>query len=190
MIDKNTEIKVTNRDNGVVGYDIPDLGNLHRRFAAGETKVLTYEELEKLSWVPGGRNILKNLLKIEDNEEAVSALLGTVEPEYNYGEEEIKYLLSPKGSLDQLRDALQYAPKGVVELIKSIAVETELNDVSKRAAILEATGFDITRAIEINHEAKEEVQAEKPASNGRRANPITAHSAPQGRKTNPVIIKK
>ena len=35
MLDKNTLIKVTNRDNGSVGYSIPDLGNLKRRFSAG-----------------------------------------------------------------------------------------------------------------------------------------------------------
>ena len=49
MIDKKMELKVTNRDNGTVGYTIPDLGNLHRNFAPGETKTLTYEELEKLT---------------------------------------------------------------------------------------------------------------------------------------------
>ena len=188
MIDKNTEIKVTNRDNGVVGYEIPDMGNLHRRFAAGETKTLTYEELEKLSWIPGGQYILKNLLKI-DNEEAIAQLIGVVEPEYNYGIEEVKLLLSPQGSLDQLKDALQYGPNGVVELIKSIAVESELNDVSKRAAILEATGFDVTRAIEINHESKEEIKDATTTNTGRRTTPITAKT-PQGRKANPVIIKK
>ena len=62
MLDKNTIIKVTNRDNGTVGYTIPDLGNLHRLFQAGETKEITMEELRKLSYVPGGNNILKNYL--------------------------------------------------------------------------------------------------------------------------------
>ena len=188
MIDKKLEIEVTNRDNGIVGYEIPDMGNLHRRFAAGETKTITYEELEKLSWIPGGQYILKNLLKI-NNEEAIANLLGTVEPEYNYGPEEGKILLSTQGSLDQLKDALQYGPRGVVELIKSMAVESELNDVSKRAAILEATGFDISRAIEINHESKEEVKDATP-NTGRRTAPITTAKTPQGRKANPVIIKK
>ena len=47
MLDKNTLVKVTNRDNGSVGYSIPDLGNLQRRFEAGETKEVTAEELRK-----------------------------------------------------------------------------------------------------------------------------------------------
>ena len=67
MLDKNTIIKVTNRDNGTVGYTIPDLGNLHRLFQAGETKEITMEELRKLSYVPGGNNILKNYWVYEDD---------------------------------------------------------------------------------------------------------------------------
>ena len=38
MLDKNTMIKVTNRSNGIVVYQIPDLGNLVRRFVKGQTK--------------------------------------------------------------------------------------------------------------------------------------------------------
>ena len=45
MVEKNREIKLTNRDNGTVGYTIPDL-NLHRTFSGGETKTITFEELE------------------------------------------------------------------------------------------------------------------------------------------------
>ena len=89
MLDKNTIIKVTNRDNGTVGYTIPDLGNLHRLFQAGETKEITMEELRKLSYVPGGNNILKNYL-ILDNEEAVNELLSKVEHKNYKKEEDIK----------------------------------------------------------------------------------------------------
>ena len=32
MLEKDTLIRVRNRDNGKVGYTIPDLGNLHRQF--------------------------------------------------------------------------------------------------------------------------------------------------------------
>ena len=85
MLDKNTLVKVTNRDNGSVGYSIPDLGNLQRRFEAGETKEVTMEELRKLSYTIGGNVILKEYLLIH-NKEAVEELLGTVEPEYYYEE--------------------------------------------------------------------------------------------------------
>ena len=127
MLDKNTLVKVTNRDNGSVGYSIPDLGNLQRRFEAGETKEVTMEELRKLSYTIGGMVILQEYLLIHNNE-AVEELLGQVEPEYYYEESDVKDLLE-KGSLDALKDCLDFAPEGTIELVKKVAVETELNDI-------------------------------------------------------------
>ena len=77
MLDKNTLVKVTNRDNGSVGYSIPDLGNLQRRFEAGETKEVTAEELRKLSYTIGGKVILDEYLIIHDKD-LVAELLGEV----------------------------------------------------------------------------------------------------------------
>ena len=125
MLDKNTIIKVTNRDNGTVGYTIPDLGNLHRLFQAGETKEITMEELRKLSYVTGGNNILKNYL-ILDNEEAIRELLSEVEPEYYYSEEDVKKLLL-QGTLDQFEDCLNFAPEGIINLVKKLY--EELKDI-------------------------------------------------------------
>ena len=93
MLEDKTILKVSNRDNGSVGYTIPDLGNLHRTFQPGETKEVTMGELRKLSYLPGGLNILKNLL-IVDNKEAVEELIGEVEPEYYYTEEDVKKLIT------------------------------------------------------------------------------------------------
>ena len=180
MLDKNTLIKVTNRDNGSVGYSIPDLGNLERVFTSGETKEVTMEELRKLSYSIGGRVILDEYLIIH-NEEAVAELLGTVEPEYYYQEEDVKNLLE-HGSLDELKDCLDFAPEGTVDLVKKVAVETELNDIKKRAAIQESTGFNVTSAIEINKETSEEKPEETKV---RRAAPKkeVETSAPTGRRT-------
>src|SRR5699024_6283548 len=105
------------------------------------------------SYLPGGKTILEDYLIIE-NEEAVTELLGEVEPEYNYTEEDIKYLLE-KGTLDQLKDTLDFAPSGVIDLVKDIAVKTELNDINKRNAIFEKTGFNVTSAVDFNKEVAE-----------------------------------
>lgn len=185
MIDKTTLIKVKNRDNGTVGYTIPDLGNLHRNFQVGETKEITMEELRKLSYLPGGYAILRDCLIIE-NKEAVAELLGEVEPEYNYTEEEVKILLT-SGSHDQFMDALDFAPKGVIELIKDLAVKLKLNDVAKRQAILEKTGFNVTKAIEIN--AETEVVEEEDKTKTRRAAPVTGEEKTEetsGRRSAPI----
>lgn len=159
MLDKNIIIKVTNRDNGSVGYTIPDLGNMHRTFQSGETKEVSMEELRKLSYIPGGMNILKKYLVL-DNQEAINELLNEVEPEYYYKEEDIKELLL-NGTLAQFEDCLDFAPEGIINLIKKMSVELKLNDVAKRQALLKATGFNVTTAIEANEDDGEEDTTEK-----------------------------
>lgn len=93
-------------------------------------------------------------------------MLGEVEPEYNYTPEDIKKLLQ-EGTLDELLDCLDFAPEGVTDLVKVIAVELPLNDVAKREAILEKLHFNVTNAIEIKKET--ELPTEKTEAPKRRA---------------------
>lgn len=167
MISKDTILKVTNRNNGSTGYTVADLG-IHRHFSPNESKDITMDELRKLSYVPGGRYIIENCLIIH-NEEAVREILTDVEPEYFYTEAEIKQLLQ-QGSLDQLLDCLDYAPEGVISLVKNMAVDMKLNDVSKRDAIKNKTGFDVSKAIEIKIESEKTDEVVETSS--RRAAPI------------------
>ena len=178
MLDKNTLVKVTNRDNGSVGYSIPDLGNLQRRFEAGETKEVTAEELRKLSYTIGGKVILDEYLIIHDKD-LVAELLGEVEPEYYFEESDVKELLE-KGSLDALKDCLDFAPEGTIELVKKVAVDTELNDIKKREAIQASTGFNVTSAIEVNRETSEEKPEEVKV---RRTATTTTEPTTSGRRT-------
>ena len=159
-MDNNTMIGIHNRDNATIFYDIPEMNGLHRVFQPGERKEVALGELIKLSYEPGGMALLQDSLVIEDKK-AVAQILGQVEPEYDYTVEDVRRLLV-EGSLDELLDCLDFAPEGVIELVKTLAVELPLNDVAKREAILTKTGFNVTNAIEI----KKEVQAdiEKPAA--------------------------
>ena len=157
MLDKNTIVKVTNRDNGSVGYKILDLG-VNRQFMKNETKEIPMEELRKLSYQPGGLYILENCLVI-DNDEAIEELLHGVEPEYKYTEKDVEYILT-QASLDEFLDCLDFAPNGVIDMIKTKAVDVRLNDVNKRQAILAKTGFNVTKAIEIKDEAEKEMEEE------------------------------
>ena len=173
-------IEVRNRDAGSVGYTIPDTGTW-RNFSPGETKRIPLSELQALQYVPGGEFTLRELLMIKDTD-ALSALNIITEPEYFYTETEIKELLT-KGTLDQLKDCLDFAPEGVIELIKKIAVETELPDTLKRAAITKKTGFNIDNAIMVNRVMDiptEEVVEEKV----RRTAPITTAEESKARRTN------
>ena len=185
MIENSMTIKVTNRDNGSIGYSVPDLG-VHRTFQPKESKEISAAALRKLSYLPGGDVIIKDYLIIH-NEELLKELLGEVEPEYYYSEDEVKTLLL-SGSLEQLQDCLDVAPNGVIDLIKSLAVSLKIDNVSKRKAIQEKTGFNVTRAIEINEETEEEEEETSKENNqGRRAAPISTkkEEAPQRRSAPP-----
>lgn len=169
MLEKNTLVKVKNVTNARTGYVIPDLGNFHRLFMPGETKEITFDELEKLSFTPGGRAIISDFLMI-DNEEALKELLGEVEPEYFYTKEDVENILNT-GSIEQLMDFLDFAPEGLISLMKDLAIIMEIPDIRKREAIKEKTGFDITKAILINHESMSEEEMNK-TENVRRTAPI------------------
>ena len=165
MLNKNTKIKVQNRNNGIVGYSVPDMNNLRRKFQPNESKDVSYEELQKLSYTPGGMYLLNNYLIIH-NDEARVALVGAVELEYNYTEEDVKNLLL-RGSLDELLDCLDFAPDGVISLVKDLSVKLEINDLSKRNAIQEKTGFNVTKAIE-NNNARNTTEPAETAAPARR----------------------
>lgn len=158
MIDNNKMIKVVNRNNGSTGYTIPDLGNLHRNFAPYEEKEITFDQLRKLSYQPGGMYILENLLAIEDAE-ATKELLGHVEQEYSYTNEDVKRIMTT-GSLDAFLDMLDFAPTGILEIVKSMAVTLPLNDVAKRNAIKEKLGFDVDKAIELKTSVEDKPETE------------------------------
>ena len=179
MIEKDTLIKVKNRDSGTVGYTIPELGNLHRSFSKGETKEITMDELRKLSYISGGKILLQNYLIVQNQDALKELLSDDVEPEYYYGEEEIKKLLLT-GSNDQLLDCLEFAPEGVIGLVKDLAVSLKINDISKRNIILEKTGFNVTNAIAINEETIEGEGEETKSS--RRSAPVTVEKSDEAPK--------
>ena len=179
MIEKDTLIKVKNRDSGTVGYTIPELGNLHRSFSKGETKEITMDELRKLSYISGGKLLLQDYLIVQNQDALKELLSDDVEPEYYYGEEEIKKLLLT-GSNDQLLDCLEFAPEGVIGLVKDLAVSLKINDISKRNIILEKTGFNVTNAIAINEETIEGEGEE--AKSSRRSAPVTVEKSDEAPK--------
>ena len=51
------------------------------------------------------------------------------------------------GSLDEFLDCLDYAPEGVIELIKKFAVQLPLDNYEKRQALKTKTGFDVDAAV-------------------------------------------
>ena len=181
---ENEMVIVTNRNNGYTGYRIPDTG-VSRNFAPGESKRISKEELMQLSYIEGGEYLLKNYL-IVNNDKTLEELNISVQPEYYYTEEEIKELLTT-GSLDQLEDTLNFAPDGVIEIIKDMAVKTELPDTRKRKMISEKTGFNIDNAIRVNEVmAEDQIKDEHSEPIERKASPINVESDTPQRKAAPI----
>lgn len=174
MLDKETLIKVSNRGSGVVSYIIKDMNNLYRSFFYKETKEVPMGELRALSYQPGGLTLLKDYLIVEDPR-AVEELFGEVEPEYQYTEDDVKDLLL-NGTLDQLKDCLDFAPQGVIDMVQSLATSLRINDISKREAIKAKTGYDITKALEIEKEMNENDETDSEVKT-RRAAPIKHEEA-------------
>lgn len=167
MANTNNMYNVKNRSTSMVVYRIPEDG-VRREFAPGESKKISYKELEKLSYQSGGRALMTNFLQITD-EKVTEDLNIHTENEYYMSEEQIVELLQT-GDINAFLDCLDYAPVGVIDLIKKYSVSLPLNDVEKRQALKQKTGFDVARALEhIREEQTEsEVNVEAPSSSGRR----------------------
>lgn len=151
MIDKSKLIPVRNRNNGRTGYYLSNSRANRTWERTGQVMNIPFGELQELQWTDGGDFILKNLLIVEDKE-ALEELNMSVEPEYYYTEKDVEDILlgTTQESLDRLEDLLNFAPTGVIELAKDIAVKKQIPDIRKRDLISKKTGFNVSKAIEIN----------------------------------------
>lgn len=144
-MENNKIYKVKNRSASTVICRIPELG-IRREFAPGETMQMSYDELEKLTYQPGGRDLMANFLQIMEDE--VTDNLGIhKEAEYYMNEQQIVDLLR-HGSIEAFEDALDFAPVGVIDLIKQFAISLPLTDTIKIRALRDKTGFDVEKAID------------------------------------------
>lgn len=161
---------VFNKSAGIVIYNIPEM-NVRREFAPREVKHITFKELEALSMIPGGKELIYDYLFINDDEAIHYLINGEIVPEYYLTEDQIPSWMD-SCSLDEFKDALDFAPDGTKDLIKKYAVEKPLNDHSKREAIKIQLGFDVTKALENMEPDEEEKKAQSAAkigTTGRRA---------------------
>lgn len=173
---------VKNRSASMVVYSIPEDG-IRREFAPSETKLIEKAELDKLTYQPGGRELMANFLQIQDAE--VREELGIkAEPEYDYSEQDIATLIT-SGSLDAFLDCLDFAPTGIIDLIKELAVAIPMTDTRKIDALKEKTGFDLETAL--RHKAEEAAEDKAPVAETptRRVAPATT-----GRRTAPITETK
>lgn len=173
--------KVRNRSAGQVTYLIPEDG-IRRSFAPGEVKSIAESELEKLTYQPGGSAILQGFLQLMEEEAIVKSGI-KAEPEYHMSEADVIKLIK-EGSIDEFLDCLDFAPVGVIDLIKKHAVAVPLYDMQKRAALKKKTGFDTDAALKHMMEEKEDEGGTilKQAEPERR---VKKDEVPAGRRTAP-----
>ena len=177
MAEKTYRIK--NRSASMVVYKIPEDG-IRREFAPGEVKNIPYSELVKLTYQAGGKEIMSDFLQLDD-EELIYDFNIKAEPEYYMSEAQVAELIK-SGSYDAFLDCLDYAPIGVIDLIKRLAVSLPMNDMAKVKALKEKTGFDLEAAL-ANIRAEQEDESEVAASAEERK-PRAAASGSTGRRTN------
>ena len=156
-MDKNKIYEVKNRSSSVVVYSIPEDG-VKRTFQPGEIKRVSFGELEKLTFQSGGQMIIDNYLLIKDTE-PLQDLNVRPEPEYYLTEPQIIELIK-EGSLDQFLDCLDFAPAGVIELVKDLSIKIPLSDYQKRQALKDKIGFDLDAALRHIEEEKVEMRAD------------------------------
>lgn len=185
MATNNKMYVVKNRSASMVVYKIPEDG-IRREFAPGESKKIHFNELEKLSYQSGGRALMANFLQITD-EDVTNNLNIHTEAEYYMSEEQIVDLIK-NGSYDAFLDCLDYAPVGVIDLLKKYAVSLPVTDINKRKALKDKTGFDVDVAIK-NIEAE---KAEDAGAEDNQITPVEKTATTTGRRatTNYKVVSK
>ena len=185
MEDK-TIVNVTNKSTGMVIFST---SRGRRAFNNGQTHKIPLEELKELAQQDGGPELIYNYLYISDPNVMTEELEIKPEPEYYIKEAELPNWMETC-TLDQFKDALDFAPEGTKDLIKKLAIEMPLNDYGKRQAIKEQLNFDVTKAIEnVAPDAEDEaVAAATTKATTRRASTTTTENT--GRRSTITVPKK
>ena len=173
-------MRVKNRSVSVVGYNIPDM-HIRRRFVPGEVKEISKEEIDALLYQSGGHYLLANYLQIHKDDLRQLEMIKP-EQEYYLSEDQVKNLVV-NGSMDEFLDALDFAPQGVIDLIKNYAISLPLNDLTKLEAIKKKTGLDASKTIAnmkaVANSENESTSADAPAATSVRRRRVETNSSEQ-----------
>ena len=166
-METNKTVILQNRSRSTVVYKL-DNPPVRRQFAPGQSYKISMEELEALSYRPGGDTMLRNYLVIKNDPDQIKETIGEVEPEYFLDKE------------------------GVIELVKQQAIDLPVFDARKRKAIKDKTGLDVDMALVHIQQAAEdddEIVSDEPkqrrvsttqTTNGRRSTPNYKVVTPKG----------
>ena len=167
-------IPVQNLTASVVSYIVPETNNVRHFNGQQLRKDITAGELRALYATKGGRALIEDYLGIKNKELAAEFNISTdvFEHEYSWTQDDVDNVLQT-GSVDALKDALEFGPEGIKQLIIDRAVQLRIPDNNKLAAIFEFTGRDVSNMIRLDVEL-ENSEEEKAPSKGRR---VTSNSS-------------
>lgn len=188
IVDDSVIVPVTNMVSHTVALQLSN--GLFRRFAPNATMNIAAGELRQASYNHGNLIIFQNFLRVGNKDLAEEFGIDSDEViEYNWSTNDIIKCLQ-EGSLEELLDALDFAPEGIVQEIVDKAVELEISDERKRKAIKDKTGADISVMISNSHvyDNQDENTDNKPTQ--RRAAKKTTTSTTRRAKKTTTTTKK
>lgn len=133
-------MKVMNRSTGSAVYSLPEL-NIRRVFNVGEIKEIKEEEILLLYNSNAGRAMLKHVLQVQNKEFIREHIWPEAPIEYFWTIDDIKKCMLEE-SPELFADTLDFAPEGVIDIIKDLAWRGPLNDLSKCEVLKKKFGFD------------------------------------------------
>lgn len=144
------KVKVQNLTDSKVAYMAPET-NVLREFEGQQTRDIPAGELRMLYSTKGGKTLIEDYLSVKSPELAKEFNISddSFEHEYNWTTKDVDTVLQ-YGSLDALKDALEFGPEGIKDLIVDRAVQLKTPDNNKLSAIKEFTGRDVAKMIELD----------------------------------------
>ena len=168
-------MRVINRSDGNVTYRLDEL-NVRRVFTPNEYKDVPELELNSLYQTDGGKELIKHHLLVEDEKWVSERWDAPLEYFWTY--KDIERCLK-EDSLELFEETLDYAPHGVLDLIKTISWKMPLTDLNKIEVIRRKLGFDVQAAVSImtkGGEQNKEPQVRKKRIREERLNDSTTDS--------------
>lgn len=168
---KDTDtITLRNFTTNTVVYRTPST-RVRRELPAGGSIKVTAGEIREMMYDKGCVDILRNYVQICNKPLALEVGVSedSYENEYNWTLADIKNCLL-NGSIEQLADAMDFAPDGIKESLLTEAINLEIPDVRKRDIISKAMNRDVSGMIINKHKIEEDKEpAEKHKTATRRA---------------------
>ena len=157
----STQVKVRNMVDYTVGYRIEE-DNVRRQFSPHEVKTVTAGELRKLDYTRGGHVLLTSYLAVQNK--SLAEEFGIEEDvfsnEYNWDAARVDEVLLSE-PIEILQDAMDFAPEGILQLIKDRAIALRLDSMDKRKVISDGMNIDLNNMIGLAEKATAD---DKPAA--------------------------